>query len=158
MKFGIGQPVRRKEDEWLLRGAGRFLDDVAIDDLAYATLLRSPHAHAEICSIDIERAAATPGVIAIATAADIDADGFGALKCHYLKLLDHTGHSAIDFVPAQSLLAADRVRHVGDAVAMVVAETTVAAQAAADLIEIDYAVLASAVDPALAARGEAPTV
>ena len=158
MKFGIGQPVRRKEDERLLRGAGRFLDDVAMDGLAHVVLLRSPHAHATIRSINIEHAAAAPGVITVATAADIDADGFGALNCHYLKLLNHTGQSAIDFVPAQSLLVADRVRHVGDAVAIVVAETKAAAQAAVDLIEVDYTVLEPAVDPALAARGEAPAV
>ena len=158
MKFGIGQPVRRKEDVRLVRGAGQFLDDVAIDNLAHASLLRSPHAHAAIRSIDTARAQDVPGVLAVATAADIAADGFGSLQCHYLKLLDQAGQSAIDFVPAQSLLAEDRAHHVGDAVAMVVAETPAVARAALDLIEVDYEVRPAAADLAAAARGEAPPV
>ena len=158
MKFGIGQPVRRKEDERLLRGAGRFLDDVPMADQAHAAFLRSPHAHAAIRSIDTARAAALPGVLAVATAADIAAEGFGPLRCHYLKLLDHTGRAAVDFVPAQPLLAEDRVRHVGDAVAMAVAETPDAARAALDLVDVVYDPRPPAVDLAAAARGEAPAV
>ena len=158
MKFGIGQPVRRKEDERLLRGAGRFLDDIPMADQAHAAFLRSPHAHAAIRSIDTARAAALPGVLAVATAADIAAEGFGPLRCHYLKLLDHTGRAAVDFVPAQPLLAEDRVRHVGDAVAMAVAETPDAARAALDLVDVVYDPLPPAVDLAAAARGEAPPV
>ena len=158
MKFGIGQPVRRKEDERLLRGAGRFLDDIAMADQAHAALLRSPHAHAMIRSIDTARAAALPGVLVVATAADIAAEGFGPLRCHYLGLLDHTGRAAVDFVPAQPLLAEDRVRHVGDAVAMAVAETPGAARAALDLVDVVYDPHPAAVDLAAAARGEAPPV
>ncbi len=158
MKFGIGQPVRRKEDSRFVRGAGRYLDDVSIDRQAHAALLRSPHAHAAIRSIDVKKAAAHPGVLVAATAADIAADGFGELHCHYLKLLEQVGQSAVDFVPAQPLLAQARVRHVGDAVAIVVAETLVAAHAALDLIEVDYEIRPSAPDLAAAARGEAPAV
>ncbi|MDA0261441.1 MAG: xanthine dehydrogenase family protein molybdopterin-binding subunit, partial [Proteobacteria bacterium] len=133
MKFGIGQPVRRKEDERLLKGAGRFVDDISFAGQAYAAFLRSPHANAAIRSIDTASAKSFPGVVAVATAADLDADGIGPLHCHYLKLLDHAGSSAIDFVPPHLLLAADRVRHVGDPVAMVIAETPAAARAALDL-------------------------
>ena len=158
MKFGIGQPVRRKEDTRFVRGAGQYLDDVSIDNQVHAVLLRSPHAHAAIRSLDTKKAAACPGVLVVATAADIAADGFGDLHCHYLKLLNQAGQSAVDFVPAQPLLAGPRVRHVGDAVAMVVAETPSAARAALDLIEVDYEVRASAPDLAAAARGEAPPV
>ena len=158
MKFGIGQPVTRKEDDRLVQGAGRFVDDISFPDQAYAALLRSPHAHAAIRSLETAAAANLPGVIAVATAADLDVDGIGPLHCHYLKFLDHAGSSEIDFVPTHALLAGDRVRHVGDPIAMVVAETHAAAYAALDLVRVAYDVQPPTVDIAATARGAAPPV
>ena len=158
MKFGIGQPVTRKEDDRLVQGAGRFVDDISFPDHAYAALLRSPHAHAAIRSIDTAAAANFPGVIAVATAADLDADGIGPLHCHYLKFLDHAGSGEIDFVPTHALLAKDRVRHVGDPIAMAVAETHASAYAALDLVRVAYDVRPPAIDIAATARGAAPPV
>ncbi len=139
----IGQPLRRKEDDRLVIGQGRFSDDFHIDGQAYAVMVRAPHAHACIKSYDIAAALAVPGVLGVYTGADCLADGLGPIP-HYplpktkfdLKL---TGPGGSDvFIGPHMLLPADKVRHVGEAVAMVVAETRTAALDAAECAEIDY--------------------
>ena len=79
---GIGQPVRRKEDPRLLTGKGRYTDDVNLDGQAYAVIARSPHAHARIVSIDASRALAVPGVVAVLTGVDLEADGIASIPCY----------------------------------------------------------------------------
>ena len=140
---GIGQPVRRREDLRLLTGRGRYSDDINVPGQAYAVMVRSPHAHALIRSIDTEAADAAPGVLAVLTGRDMLADG--------LKPIPHavrTGHPAdiqLDntdgsppFIPPHYPMATDEVRHVGDIVAMVVATSRAAAKDAAELVVVDY--------------------
>ncbi len=139
MDTGIGAPVRRKEDFRLVRGAGRFSDDVNLSGQAYAVFLRSPHAHARIRGIGTAAAAAAPGVIGVMTAADCIADGLGGINNPAMTidavditkpgLVNQDGSPAFD--RPQAPLAHDKVRHVGEAVAMVVAETVAQATDAA---------------------------
>ena len=120
MKFGIGQPVTRLEDTRLLTGGGRYTDDLAVEGMAYGYVLRSPHAHADIRSVDAGAAAGMPGVLLVLTAAEAAADGIGDLPC--LMPLKNRDGSDRGETP-RPLLARDRVRHVGEPVAFVVAET-----------------------------------
>ena len=142
MKFGTGQSVKRVEDVRLLTGHGRFTDDLHRDGMAFGVTLRSPYAHAEITRLDTSAALAIPGVLAVYTHADI-AD-YGPVPC--LVPL-----SAPVTTP-RILLASDRVRFVGDAVAFVVAETREAARAGTEAIEVDYRELpvVASLDAALA--------
>ncbi len=151
-KFGIGQPMRRSEDPRLLKGGGRYTDDVSAQGQAQGYFLRSPFAHAEIRSIDTAAAAAMPGVIGIVTVADLDADGIGELKC-YAPVKNSDGSDQV--LPPRPILARGRVRHVGEPVALVVAETIEQAKDAAEAIEIDYESLPAAVDPAATLNGPA---
>src|SRR6516162_9350205 len=124
----IGRPVRRKEDQRLLTGKGRFTDDFNLPGQAYAVMVRSPHPHAQILQIDATRAMRLPGVLDVFTGRDCQADGLGPIphspvpSTRYDLKLTGSGGGAMFFGP-QPLLPADRVRHVGEAVAMVVAET-----------------------------------
>jgi len=142
-KFGIGQPMRRSEDPRLLKGGGRYTDDVSAPGQAQAWFLRSPFAHAEIRGIDTTAAAAMPGVIGIVTIADLEADGIADLKC-YAPVKNRDGSDQV--LPPRPILARGRVRHVGEAVALVVAETIEQAKDAAEAIEVDYDSLPSATD------------
>ncbi len=146
-QFGVGQAVRRKEDNRLLTGGGRYLDDVTLDDQAYAYFVRSPHAHATINEIDVSAAKSAPGVIAVFTAADLEKDKIGGIPC--LAVLTNRDGSKMA-QPPHHLLASGRVRTVGDAVAVVVAETRKQAKDAADLVMVDYEIL-----PAVAETGTA---
>ena len=148
MKFGIGQPVRRKEDHRFITGAGRYLDDIALPGQAYAYLLRSAHAHARLLSIDAAAAKAAPGVIAVLTGADAEADDVAAVPC-MAPVTVKPGTSKQNF-PRRTVLATDRVRHVGDAVALVVAESAAAAKDAAERIEVDYEIVPAVTDLAKA--------
>ena len=154
-QFGISQPVRRREDPRLLRGEGRFVDDLTFPGMAHAFVLRSPHAHARIRGIDASAAKAAPGVLAVFTGADLEADGIAPIPCLTVpKVKPGTA-----FIPKhQPLLAADRARFVGDAVAFVVAETPEQARDAAELIAVDYDPLPAIVGAAAAARPGAPLV
>ena len=154
-QFGIGQPLRRKEDPRLLQGQGRFTDDVNIEGQLWAAFLRSPHAHADIVSIDLAPARAAPGVAAVFTCADLDADGVPDMPCE-VELADLSG--APMWKPLRPILARGRVRFVGECVAMVVAATREQAQDAAELIEIDWAPLPSVADASEAAAKGAPAV
>jgi aerobic carbon-monoxide dehydrogenase large subunit len=137
----IGDAPKRREDQRFITGRGRYLDDMAFDGLVHAVVLRSSHAHARIGSVDKAMAVAAPGVLAVLTAADAEADGLSALRPG-AETNTVTGEP-FAFEP-QPLLAMDKVRHVGEAVALVVAETRDQALDAAELIEIDYAPLQAA--------------
>jgi carbon-monoxide dehydrogenase large subunit len=148
MPATIGQALTRKEDLRLVTGGGRFSDDVSLPGQAYAALVRSPHAHARIAGIDTTAALAMPGVLAVLTGADADADGLKAIPHTPIPMkppadieLKNRDGSAHGFAP-HPLLATDRVRHVGAPVAMVVAQTLAAAHDAAERITVDYAPLA----------------
>ena len=142
MKFGAGQSVKRVEDVRLLTGKGKFTDDLQREGMLYGVTLRSPYGHAEIKSIDTAAALALPGVVAVYTHDDVA--GYGPIPC--LVPL------SAPLVTPRILLANDRVRFVGDAVAFVVGETREAARAGAEAIEVDYAELpvVASLDAALA--------
>ncbi|GHD50728.1 carbon monoxide dehydrogenase [Thalassobaculum fulvum] len=134
-KFGIGQGMKRKEDQRFLTGHGRYTDDLAPAGVVRAVLVRSPVAHARITEVETLDAREAPGVLAVLTGEDVVADGLGDLPCAAL-LPGRDGKPAVG--PAYPLLARDRVRHVGDAVALVVAETYEQARDAAELVEFSY--------------------
>src|SRR5215813_1325953 len=139
----IGQPVARKEDARLITGKGRFSDDFHLDGQTYAVMVRSPHPHARIVSVDVTAAAVMPGVLGVFTGADVAADGLGAIphdplpKTRYDMKLTGPQGTEIFFGP-HLLLPADKARHVGEAVAMVVAETQGRALDAAEALAIAY--------------------
>ncbi len=147
----IGASARRIEDLRLLQGKGRYLDDVTEYDQAYAWVLRSPHAHADIVSIDTSAAKAAPGVLAVLTGEDVAARGLG--KVHPSAPRKRSDGSD-GFVTPRPLLAEDRVRFAGEAIAFVVGDTRDAARDAADLIAVEYEILpaVATVDDALANR------
>lgn len=132
---GIGISVPRREDAALLTGHGRFIDDIDLAAQLHAHFVRSPYGHARIGGIDTAAAAATPGVIAVLTGADLAADGVGLMQAPASPVgKDGTPiHN-----PPQSAMTTDKARHVGDTVAMVVAETREAAQAAAELVDVQW--------------------
>ena len=154
-KFAVGQSVRRLEDPRLIQGLGRYSDDVNLPRQAHAVLARSPHAHARIRGIDARAALATPGVIAVLTAAELAADKVGNLPTD-------RGRKRPDGSPAfptpRPALMGDRVRHVGDPVAMVIAETHEQAVDAVDRLGIDYEPLPAVAGTANALRVGAPLV
>jgi carbon-monoxide dehydrogenase large subunit len=147
-EFAIGQAVPRFEDPRLVRGGGRYVADLVLPRMAHAYVLRSPHAHAKIRSIDTAAAKAAPGVIAVLTGVDWEASGFGDLPVPSgRKRRDGTPM----YRPRYRALVKDRVRWVGDYVAFVVAETYHQAADAAELIEVDYEPL-----PAIVSTADAP--
>jgi carbon-monoxide dehydrogenase large subunit len=154
-KFGIGQPVSRFEDPRLLRGRGRYQDDVNLPGQAHAVFLRSPHAHARIRAIDTGAAAAAPGVLAVYTGEDVARDGLGTMS---VRLPRKRPDGSPMFARPHPGLVRDRVRHVGDPVAMVVAESLAQAKDAADLLAVDYEPLPAVTDTAAAAAPGAPPV
>ena len=154
-KFGIGQSVPRFEDPRLLRGQGRFVHDVSFPDQAYAVLLRSPHAHAALGAIDVSAAIAAPGVLGVFTEADLRADGLGS-PAPTLPLRRADGRPL--FAPIHPGLARDRVRHVGEPIALIVADSLAAAKDAADRIEIEFEPLPAFTDIADAVAPGAPAL
>jgi carbon-monoxide dehydrogenase large subunit len=134
MKFGVGQPVLRKEDPILLRGEGRYTDDVSLAGQAYAVMVRSKHAHGILKGIDVSEAKGMPGVLALYTSADLDAAGFGPLKCP-MNIPQRDGSPMK--TPPRPALAKGKVRFVGEAVAVVVAETAAQAKDAAEMVMLD---------------------
>lgn len=159
----IGQPLRRKEDDRLITGKGRFTDDFSLPGQAFASIVRSPYPHARIVAIRKARALAMPGVLGVFTGADCAADGLGAIphdpvpKTKYDMKLSGPGGAAI-FIGPHVLLPADKARHVGEAVAIVVAATEWQAQDAAAAVEIDWEELPFVLDQNEALRGGAPAV
>ncbi len=154
-RFGLGQSVRRVEDRRFLTGEGRYLDDIAFDDQLHARILRSPYAHAEIRSIDAATAAAVPGVVAVLTGAEVAADGLGDIPPGAL-VTNRDGSS--NYVPSRPALARERVRFVGEPVALVLAETLAAARDAAEQIVIDYDELPPVVATDQAMAADAPQI
>ena len=154
-EFALGQAVPRFEDPRLLRGGGRYVDDMVLPRMAYGCVLRSPYAHAHIRTIDTTAAKAAPGVLAVLTGADWEASGWGDLPVPGgLRLRE--GSPA--FRPRFPALVKDRVRWVGDYVAFVVAETRHQAEDAAELIAVDYEPLPANVSTAGAVEPAAPLV
>mgnify|MGYP000392018499 CR=1 FL=1 len=129
------KPSPRVEDDALVRGAGRFMDDPRLPDQVYAAFVRSPHAHARVVRVDTEAARKARQVLAVLTAEDMKAGGVGSVSRHPPVPGRGGAKMAMPFRPA---LAGDKVMHVGEPVAMVVAETAAAAQDAADLVVVDY--------------------
>ena len=154
--YSIGQAVSRFEDPRLLRGGGRYVDDVILPNMAYGFVLRSPHAHARIRSIDTSAAKAAPGVLAVFTGEDWTASGFAANLPRGRGLKRRDGSPM--YVPPYPPLVNDHVKRVGDYVAFVVAETRNQAMDAAELIEIDYETLPSVTATAGALASDAPKV
>jgi aerobic carbon-monoxide dehydrogenase large subunit len=153
--FALGQSVPRFEDPRLLRGGGRYVDDMALPRMVFGHVLRSPHAHARIHSIDTSAAKAAPGVLAVLTGADWEASGWGDLPSPSgLRLRD----GSPSFRPRFPALVKDRVRWVGDYVAFVVAATKDQAADAAELIAVDYEPLPAIVSTADAVTPGAPLV
>ncbi|MFT3697042.1 MAG: xanthine dehydrogenase family protein molybdopterin-binding subunit [Kofleriaceae bacterium] len=138
---GIGARVTRKEDRRFLTGKGQYTDDITLPDQAYAMFVRSPHAHAKIKSINADAAKAVPGVIAVLTGKDVAAAQLGGLPCGWL-IKNKDGSNMIE--PPHPAMVPDIARHVGDQVAMVIADTKAAAKAAVGLVDVDYDVLPAA--------------
>ncbi|WP_432283251.1 xanthine dehydrogenase family protein molybdopterin-binding subunit [Aminobacter sp. BA135] len=132
---GIGARVARKEDKRFITGAGRYVDDMVVPGMKHAAFVRSPHAHADIKKIDTKKAEAMPGVIGVLTGKQIKADGIGNLICGWMI---HSKDGSPMKMGAWSPLAVDRVRYVGDAVVVVVADTKGQARDAAEAVEITY--------------------
>ena len=147
----IGQTLRRLEDARFLTGEGRYLDDITLSDLLHACVVRSPHAHAAIEAIDVAAARAAQGVAAVFTAADLAADNLGPLPC-----TAQVATVAPMIVPPRFALADQRVRHVGEAIALVVADTAESAREAAELVEVHYRPLPVVVDARAAILPGAP--
>jgi len=153
VKFGVGQPVSRKEDPTLLCGEGRYTDDINLAGQAHAVMVRSKVAHGILKGIDTTAAAAMPGVLAILTHVDLEAAGFGPLKCG-VNIAGRDGSPMK--TPPRPSLAKDKVRYVGEAVACVVAETAVQAKDAAEAVELDIEELPAVTNPADALKAGAP--
>jgi carbon-monoxide dehydrogenase large subunit len=155
LKYAVGQSVPRTEDPRLLKGRGSYVDDFALPNQAHAVMVRSPHAHAEIKGIDASAALAQPGVLAVLTGADYEADGLGGIVGPSpFKRRD----GSTMYRPPRPAVTRDRVRHVGQIVAMVVAESVNVAKDAADLVDVDYETLPVVVETGKAADPDAPQI
>jgi carbon-monoxide dehydrogenase large subunit len=152
-KFGVGQPVLRTEDPKLVRGQGHYSDDLSLPGQAYAAVVRSTHAHGVLKGIDTVAALALPGVLAVYTGADLQAAGYGGLKCMPpMKNRDGTPMKK----PPRPALAIDKVRFVGDPVACVVAETAIQAKEAAEAVVLDIEPLPAVTRASEAVKPGAP--
>src|SRR5712672_3310129 len=155
MRFGIGQPVTRKEDARFLTGQGRYVADIDLVRQAQAVLIFSPHAHARIRAIDKAAAAQMPGIFAVLTGEDWAADGLGTLDPEVMAE-DMGGPKG--YRTKRPPLAQGRVRHVGERIAVVIAETEALARDAAELVSVDYEVLPAVVRAEDAVRSGATLV
>jgi carbon-monoxide dehydrogenase large subunit len=152
---GIGARVTRREDKRFITGKGRYTDDMQVPGMMHAAFVRSPHAHAKINGIDAEAARAMPGVVAVLTGAELVADGVGNLICGWMI---HSKDGSPMKMGAWRALEPEIVRHVGQAVAVVVAETRAQARDAADAVEVDYEPLPAVVDALDALKEGAPQI
>ena len=159
----IGKPIRRAEDERLITGRGQFSDDFLLEGQTYAAMVRSPYPHARIRGIDSARAQKMKGVLGVFTGADCLADKLGPIphdplpKTKYDMKLHAPGGGTV-FIGPHMLLPADKARHVGEAVAMVVAETKNQAMDAAEAVEVDYEELPFVIHSEDAIKPGAPAV
>jgi carbon-monoxide dehydrogenase large subunit len=152
---GIGAAVRRKEDQRFITGKGRYTADIDRPGQAYAYFVRSPHAHAQIKKIDIKVAATMPGVLAVLTGSELSADKIGNLICGWL--IHSKDGSPMKMAPHPAL-AHVKACHVGDPVAVVIAETLSEARDAAEKVKCDFKVLPAVADPAEAQAKGAPQI
>ncbi|MBI5128818.1 MAG: xanthine dehydrogenase family protein molybdopterin-binding subunit [Rhodopseudomonas palustris] len=155
MRFGAGQPVKRLEDQRLVTGHGLYLDDKPADGALWLVVLRSPHAHAKLVSIDAEAARGMPGVEAVLTGADLIADEIGTIPT--LPIFKRPDGSPMA-LPPRRLLAHEIVRFVGEPVAAVIASSQAVAQAAAEAVVVEYEELPAVTDPTAAIQPGAPVV
>ncbi|HEU0157492.1 MAG TPA: molybdopterin cofactor-binding domain-containing protein, partial [Stellaceae bacterium] len=154
-RFAVGQPVPRSEDPVLLKGEGHYADDVSLPGQAYAVMVRSHVAHGVIRRIETAAARAMPGVLAVLTAAELKAGGIGPLPPR--QVMNNRDGTPM-LAPTRHALPVDKVRHVGEAVAAVVAETVAQAKDAAELVEIDIDPLPAVTEPAAADAADAPAL
>ncbi|HUK61210.1 MAG TPA: xanthine dehydrogenase family protein molybdopterin-binding subunit [Stellaceae bacterium] len=154
-RFGIGQPVRRVEDVRFITGSGRYVDDLVLPQQLYGQIVLSPHAHARIKKIDVSAAKKAPGVVLALTGADLQAQGVGNMLGAFMPE-DMGGPKGNRMM--RRILATDKLRHVGDRVAFIVAETAAQARDAAELVDIDVDMLPAVTDLEAAARPGAPLV
>src|SRR6478735_942613 len=152
-KFGVGQPVRRKEDDTLVRGQGKYTDDFNLPGQAYAWIVRSTHAHGIIRGIDTSAAKTMPGVLGVWTGADLTAANYGPYTCG-LPLKSRDGTPLLQ--TNRTALMTDKVRYVGDPVAFVVAETLAQARDAGEAVELDIEPLPAVTSAEEATRSGAP--
>src|SRR6266700_2025779 len=152
-KYGVGQPVRRKEDDTLVRGKGKYTDDFGLPNQAYAWMVRSSHAHGIIKGIETSAARAMPGVLGVWTGADLAPSNYNPFICG-LPLKNRDGSPLLQ--TNRPALATDKVRFVGDPVAFVVAETVAQARDAAEAVEVDIEPLPAVTNAAEAAKPGAP--
>jgi aerobic carbon-monoxide dehydrogenase large subunit len=152
-KYGVGQPVRRKEDDTLVRGKGKYTDDFNLPGQAYAYIVRSSHAHGIIRGIDTKAAKAMPGVLGVWTGTDLTAANYGPFTCG-LPLKNRDGTPLLQ--TNRTALMTDKVRYVGDPVAFVVAETLAQARDAGEAVVVDIDPLPVVTEPEAAARPGAP--
>ncbi|MEZ2130765.1 MULTISPECIES: xanthine dehydrogenase family protein molybdopterin-binding subunit [unclassified Sinorhizobium] len=150
---GIGARVARKEDKRFLTGKGRYTDDMVVPGMKYACFIRSPHAHAKIKSIDTSAAASMPGVIGVLDGKQLQADGIGNLICGWMI---HSRDGSPMKMGAWRPLAVETVRYVGDAVAIVVADSLNEARDAAEAVVVDYDVLPAVIEAVEALKAGAP--
>ncbi|WP_406854028.1 xanthine dehydrogenase family protein molybdopterin-binding subunit [Alsobacter sp. KACC 23698] len=148
---GIGAPVRRKEDYRFITGKGQYTDDINRQGQTYAAFVRSPHAHAALKGVDASAARAMPGVLAVLTGQDLEADKVGGLICGWMI---HNKDGSPMKAGAHPALAVGKVRYVGDHVAVVIAETQAQARDAAEAVVVDYDVLPAVVDMSEALTGK----
>jgi carbon-monoxide dehydrogenase large subunit len=150
---GVGARVARKEDKRFITGSGRYVDDMVVPGMKHAVFVRSPHAHADIKKIDVKKAQAMPGVIGVLTGKELKTDGIGNLICGWMI---HSKDGSPMKMGAWSPLAVDRVRYVGDAVVIVVAETKGQARDAAEAVEVTYKERKAVTDAVSALKKGAP--
>ena len=155
MSEGIGAPVKRKEDKRFITGAGRYTDDIRLENQAYATFVRSPHAHAKVTGIDKSTAEGMEGVLAVLDGHQLTGDGIGNIICGWA--ITSKDGSPMN-MGAWSALATDTVRYVGDAVAVVIAETKAQANEAAEAVDVSYQELPVAADIGAALGDGAPQI
>ncbi|RWB77595.1 MAG: xanthine dehydrogenase family protein molybdopterin-binding subunit [Mesorhizobium sp.] len=152
---GVGARVARKEDKRFITGGGRYVDDMVVPGMKHAVFVRSPHAHAQIKKIDVKKAQGMPGVVGVLTGKELKADGIGNLICGWMI---HSKDGTPMKMGAWSPLAVDKVRYVGDAVVIVVADTKGQARDAAEAVEITYKELKAVVDATKAIQPGAPQI
>ena len=161
MQFGIGQSVLRVEDHRLVQGQGSFTGDIDLSGQAWMQIVRSPHANARIRRIDVDAALSAPGVLSVLTGSDYEAEGFGTSAIDFLNIkggVFRYREGKELFLPENSVLATKRVRFVGDAIVLVIAETNHQALDAAEMVEIEFEPLASVVHAVAALDADAPPV
>ena len=151
----IGKAIKRVEDKRFITGKGKYTDDIVLPGMVYATLVRSPYAHANVISVDTSAAEAHPGVVAVYTGQDVADSGVNGVPCGW-QVDFKNGDTMKE--PSHPLLVADKVRHMGDAVAVVIAVDPATAKDAAELVAVDYEELDAVVDPSAAVNEGAPLV